>query len=111
MKAYLAGPMRGLPLYNFPAFDDAAKALRDLGWEIISPAEMDRNRGFKETDSHVEPQFLKQAIFDDLNAISNCDAVIILPGWETSKGVAVEIALARFLEIPVLSFTTALRGI
>jgi hypothetical protein len=104
MKAYLAGPMRGIPLYNFPAFDAASAKLRADGWEIISPAEMDRARGFHETDSHVEPEFLKQAIFADLEAISTCDRIIVLPNWEKSKGVIVEVALADFLGIPVLFY-------
>ena len=31
MKLYLAGPMRGLPLCNFPAFDAAAAWLTSKG--------------------------------------------------------------------------------
>ncbi len=40
-KVYLAGPMRGLPLFNFPAFADAAAKLRAQGYDVFSPAERD----------------------------------------------------------------------
>lgn len=41
MRTYLAGPMSGLPAFNFPLFHYAAKVLRAAGMEIISPAETD----------------------------------------------------------------------
>jgi hypothetical protein len=38
---YLAGPMTGIPAFNFPAFDLAAADLRAQGIDIVSPAELD----------------------------------------------------------------------
>jgi hypothetical protein len=104
--AYIAGPMRGLPLYNFPAFDAAASRYRGAGWEVINPAEMDRSRGFSEHNDKPSPEFLKQAIMDDLLAISECDALALLPGWRESLGAQAEVALARFLGLPLLCAET-----
>lgn len=46
MKLYLAGPMRGHDNFNFPAFWDAARVLRERGHEIVSPAEIDVEEGY-----------------------------------------------------------------
>lgn len=108
MHIYLAGPMRGLPNFNFPAFQAGAKYLRDLGHTVFSPAEADVARVGKDiftgTDGTTpDPDFnLRDAIGEDLNYITwHAEGVALLPGWEQSLGVAVEVALARFLQIPV----------
>jgi hypothetical protein len=41
MRYYIAGPMSGLPQFNFPLFIAAAEALRAAGFDIVSPAETD----------------------------------------------------------------------
>lgn len=103
---YIAGPMRGLPHCNFPAFDEASKAWGELGWMVISPAELDREHGFFGEGTEPGKQFLREAILRDLNGISVCTAIVLLPGWEQSKGVAVELALARFLGLKIYEHAT-----
>lgn len=110
---YLAGPMRGIPHFNFPAFHVAREALRAQGHKVFCPAENDirRNGGIdfsrdcptgdvreigKMTDFTVE-----QAIHDDLTyiAIGGCTTIAFLPGWEHSSGASgPEFALAKFLK-------------
>lgn len=101
-RIYVAGPMRGKPLYNFPAFDKAANQLRSEGWFVVNPADLDRERGFKETDATPSWNFLRAAIMLDLGEISTCDAIAVLPGWEESEGATVEVALAKFLGLQVI---------
>lgn len=91
MKVYLAGPMRGYDLYNFPAFDHATAALRARGWEVVSPAEMDRDIGFDEhTVDRLPDGFVEDAMRRDVQAILGCDGVALLPGWEQSTGATFE---------------------
>ena len=39
MQLYLAGPMRSIKDFNFPAFNAAAAKLRAAGHEVFNPAE------------------------------------------------------------------------
>ena len=99
-RIYIAGPMRGIPLFNFPAFDAAAASLRSMGWEPVNPADLDRQHGFNPATDSVTPEFLLEAMRRDLDAITRVDAVALLPGWENSRGALAEIAVARWRGIP-----------
>jgi hypothetical protein len=110
MRVYLAGPMRRLPAFNFPAFHDAARILRGLGHEVFNPAEADENNGFDpegmtghEDLAHLGFD-LRAALGADLAFICHkADAVVVLPGWERSLGATAEVATARALGLPVRS--------
>jgi len=102
IKVYIAGPMRGIPWYNFPAFDEAERRGRELGHAIVSPATLDRELGFDERRDVPTKADLRAMIVRDVVELSKCDAIALLPGWEKSTGVAVELAVARFLSLKVL---------
>lgn len=98
MKIYLAGPMRGIKDYNFPAFDFAAAELRAAGHTVFSPADNDR-----ETDNQGAAFDIRRALRDDTRWICNhAEAVAVLPGWENSKGALMEVALAKALDLTVI---------
>lgn len=107
---YLAGPMRGVPLWNFPAFDEAAARGRALGWRVVSPAEMDRHVGFDEHRDSLAGFDLAAAQARDVGAIMSlspgADALALLPGWERSTGAQAELALARWRGLAILDSRT-----
>jgi hypothetical protein len=100
MKIYIAGPMRGLPLYNFPAFMAAAERIRAFGHTPVNPAERDIvEDGFDPAKDEAKP--FRFYMRHDLPLVMDCDAVAVLPGWEKSKGASLEVHVARECEIPI----------
>ena len=114
MKIYLAGPMRGIPEFNFPAFYAAADKLRAEGHVVFSPAERDNehhgtdiskgNATGDETKAAKDHGFnLREALAHDLLFIcEEADAIALLPGWENSKGANAERMTALALGLKVI---------
>lgn len=103
-RAYLAGPMTGIPQFNFPLFDAVAHDLRVAGWDIVSPAELDdpetREAALASPDgapggSAINGETWADFLARDVKLIADeVDAVILLPGWEGSKGARLEAFIA-----------------
>ncbi len=109
MKVYLAGPMRGYDEYNFPRFREAAAQLREAGYEVLSPAEMDEELdGFDGTTEWTST--IKEAMMRDLPAVLSCDAVVVLEGWEKSQGATIETSVAKMVGMPIGDIESVLRG-
>ena len=101
MNIYIAGPMRGYPQYNFPAFFEAERRLLAAGNRPINPARMDTDAGFVPDVSPVDEAFMRDAMERDCAAICQCDGIALLDGWQNSSGVFVERTLAKFLGLDV----------
>jgi hypothetical protein len=101
--------MRGYDRFNFPAFDKCAVTLRSWGWEVRSPAEHDRQGGFDESLNSLEGFDLQAAMRWDLDAVLWASIVVLLPGWEASSGVAIELTVARAVGCRLEAFDPATR--
>lgn len=108
MRVYVAGPMRGVPEFNFPAFDAAAAIMRAQGHVVFSPAERDREVGFDPSglsgdEDLVELGFdLRSALGADLAWIcEHAEALLMLPGSRGSSGARAEVAVAQALGLVV----------
>lgn len=88
--------MTGLPDLNFPAFNAAAQALRQAGFTVINPVEIDPEAG-KPWATYLRA---------DIRALCDCQGVATLPGWRKSKGARLEVHVARQLEMQVASHAT-----
>lgn len=89
MKVYLAGPMRGFPLYNFPRFHEVTKTLRKWGYEVINPAEEDEKVGI-DPSKPISQELIAYRLEADFAMIEECEAIVFLPGWQASSGAVSE---------------------
>ena len=93
---YIAGPMRGIAAYNFPAFDEAAAWMREKGWTVISPAEIDRELGLDPSQPLPNWFTIESAMQRDLHEITHpeTEAIVLLPEWVESEGSLKEVTTA-----------------
>lgn len=107
-RVYVAGPMTGIPQFNFPAFEVAAARLRAQGFEVRSPAELDDPAtraaalaspdgapGSGATNGETWGDFLARDV--KLIADEGIEAIRVLPGWQRSRGARLETFIARGL--------------
>jgi hypothetical protein len=102
-RYYIAGPMTKYASanYNFPAFFVAEGLLNMLGHEVVNPARMDLEAGlvqwseFEQRLVQVPGFTMHDAMRRDITAIADCDGVVLIDDWESSKGAAQELHVAR----------------
>ena len=103
MKVYIAGPMSGRELYNFPAFAAAAERWRAAGHTVITPPEITNRlwqfRHGRDYDPAADRAEWGDAVTcelfkADLSVVCDVDALALLPGWEQSRGAKMEVAIA-----------------
>lgn len=91
IRIYLAGPCTGLPEFNYPAFHAEAARLRELGYHVENPAEINPDGGS-----------WGDCMRRDLAQLVTCDAIALLPGWIDSRGATLERYVAFQLGMLVL---------
>lgn len=106
-KVYISGPMTGHPAFNYESFRIAAKKLRGLGHEVVSPAELDEEQhGGPPDPATVTPEAYVDYLSRDLLHVLEVDGVVALPGWQKSRGAKLECYVAAGLDKPVFSLAT-----
>jgi|TARA_B100000676_G_scaffold301477_1_gene348713 hypothetical protein len=85
LKVYISGPMTGCPDWNFPAFHKKAAELREAGLEPVNPAE-----NFDGQTDLPRELYMKT----DIGQLLLCDRITFLPGWQGSRGAAIEALVA-----------------
>lgn len=106
---YIAGPMRGIVHYNFDAFMEAQKILEENGYRSKNPAAEDHLDGFnpyalpddhdwsKWPESHLT--FIN-VVRRDVDMLIDSDGILLLDGWQRSRGALAEASLALWLKLP-----------
>lgn len=105
---YIAGPMSGIVDYNRAAFNEAAEAFRDGGWDVFNPATNDVELfgSYEACDEAIKEDrqgALRIMLGSDLDFITReADAIAMLPGWEKSFGARAEHATAVALGLEII---------
>jgi hypothetical protein len=89
---YISGPMRGIPDFNYPLFNEVAASLREAGFKVLNPAE---NFDGDQTLS------ISDYMYQDLCQLMGADVVLMLPGWQDSEGARVEYMVAKSLGLDI----------
>lgn len=89
---YISGPMTGQPDNNRPLFEAAKVALEKMGYQVVSPVDLDEAEGvpvdgdgWSSTDEEYEGFMAR-----DLELLDTVDGIVMLPGWSKSGGAGRE---------------------
>jgi hypothetical protein len=97
--------MSGIEDWNFPAFFEAEKQLKELGYETLNPAANDganletaiQNAISARDDGATWASYMRR----DLHSLVLSDSLCLLPNWQSSKGASLEVYVAKALGIPL----------
>lgn len=92
MKLFISGPMTGYEDFNYPAFNRMADKLRSLGYEAINPVEL---------EIKIKEPSWEEYMRVDIRGLTHANGVVVLDGWNESKGSNIEVACAVVMGMPI----------
>jgi hypothetical protein len=90
--------MTGLPNLGFDIFDKNRDFLVDRGWDVVSPADIDRAAGLNSDKPFTEEQY-NETIKRDYAALLECGSIAFMNNWINSKGAKLESDFANVLKL------------
>lgn len=98
MKVYISGPMEGVEDY-LGNFREAEENLLKLGHVVVNPARLDKVvKGY----GIIREDYLEL----DLELLKWCDAVVMLDGWQQSRGCNREYGYAIETKKKIIFYNT-----
>jgi nucleoside 2-deoxyribosyltransferase len=102
-QMYLSGPMTGIPGHNFQNFRRALDLLKESGYAVVSPHSIDYGETDENRGGHAYEVYMRGA----LTLLMECDSIVLMTGWERSRGCLTELNVASALNMRVFFFNTA----
>jgi nucleoside 2-deoxyribosyltransferase len=90
---YLAGPVTGMDNWNREAFESAKDRLEKAGLTVWSPF-----------DSFNPEETWEEAMRRCIRGLLGCVGIVLLEGWEESRGAKLEVEIARTLDLTVVRY-------
>lgn len=94
MRVYISGPITGTTDF-LERFTEAEKQMRKKGYEVFNPAKL--SLALPETAEWEDYMKLSIAM------LSCCDTILMLSGWERSRGAIKEYHLAMAADMVILN--------
>jgi hypothetical protein len=76
--------------WNFPQFNHFAEIYRQAGHTVVNPAD-------NGADAKPNEEYYRLAV----KQLADCDHIVMLPGWESSKGANLELYIAQALGMEI----------
>lgn len=112
MRIYISGPMTGYPNSNRESFDKQAEYWRSLGHFVINPHDITSVFGsvheiamafaytygmltsYNDDEKKAMTRLARSVMDADIAALRTCDRIVLLRGWQISRGAKAELAEA-----------------
>lgn len=114
-QIYIAGPMTGFPAYNYAEFMRVGDLAREhFSCQVYTPFNASNIVWMKHHRRNFDPyrdaaeygsKIMREMFQLDLEYVCEADAIVLLAGWESSRGARLEAATAKLLGIPLFNTT------
>lgn len=108
-SVYISGPITKNPKGNARAFQEATDKIRELGFEVVSPSELDEEADLLTEELAKVNSGSKewaQLLVRDILHVTAVDALVVIDGWQASRGAKLEVLLANSLKKKVFNYST-----
>ena len=92
---YISGPITGIKNANKEAFTEMEEILVTMGYKVSNPRRHQIPKGLAEKD--IWNVMMKISLKD----MVNCNSIVMLDGWEFSRGAGIEFDIAKALKMPI----------
>ena len=101
-RIFISGPMTGYVGHNYYIFEKVEECLRAAGYECVNPASIGKKYNPAKVD---EDKVLYCAMEKEIQeAERTCNVLLLLPGWEDSVGVRLELQTAIELKMKIIQW-------
>jgi len=118
IRAYISGPMSGIPMKNKRMFDLGEVFLKTLDYGIVNPASKPTEVLHRAATRSEYLEYMREDIFDILFDVwwfprwakrllvrkGGVHEIWLLPNWRKSKGANCEVYIGRFFDLNIIQF-------
>ena len=99
-RIFISGPMTGYVCHNYPLFEKVEDMLTIAGYKCVNPAKIGMKYDPEKVDKNKK---LYKAMEKEIQeAEKTCNTILLLPGWENSVGVRIELQTAIRMKMKIV---------